>query len=245
MGTLIGHTKTTMIIPTKGTACRASRITDILPSGAWKGKTCFLIGGGPSLKDFDFNLIKNELTIGINKSFTKFSTTINYAMDMRFYDMVTYAQNSTWKEAHQQWLAYKGIKLFMRNSGKFKFDSSVYVVNNIDKKVLSFDLAKGIWPGNNSGFGALQLAVALGCSRIGLLGYDLKVQENQKKIKTHWHEGYGFEGVKSFQSKLNKFKMCFEEFSSVILQQNIEVVNLNPDSALKCFPFDTIGNFLK
>lgn len=221
------------------TVCRASSITEILSNNIWKGKTCFLIGGGPSLKDFDFSLIENELTIGVNKAFTIFPTTINYAMDKRFHDMTTS------DDLHQQWVAYKGIKLFLRRGTKSRFDEDVYVVNGLPEKGLSLDLHQGIWGGNNSGFGALMLAICLGATRIGLLGYDLKVQKKQKGIETHWHGGYGLGRAKSFQSKLDKFRMCFEEFSSVIAKQGISVVNLNSNSALGCFPKDSIENFLK
>jgi len=215
--------------------CRAPYISEKLSSGSWEGETCFLIGGGPSLKNFDFNLIKDYPTIGVNKSFTKFPTTINYAMDMRFYDMVTTG------DLQQEWLDYTGAKLFLKRSVKSKFDSSVYVVANLDKKALSLDIGKGIWGGNNSGFGALMIACALGCKRVGLLGYDLKVQ----KKETHWHEGYGFGRGRSFQSKLDKFKLCFEEFAPIMSKEGIMVINLNLDSALECFPKKDIKTFLK
>lgn len=242
--------KSTNLRLNRNMACRAPYITEVLPSGAWKDKTCFLIGGGPSLKNFDFNLIKNELTIGVNKSFTKFPTTVNYAMDVRFYDMVTctrkvYTKNAKCKELHHQWLVYRGIKLFIKRSAKSKFDSSIYIVNNLDKKAISLDLSRGIYGGNNSGFGALMLAIALGATWIGLLGYDLKVQKKQERIKTHWHDGYGLGRVESFQSKLDKFRMCFEEFAPTIAKQGIKVVNLNPTSALECFPKEDIRTFLK
>ena len=244
------HSKSANHRSNRNMMCKVHYITEVLPSGAWKDKTCFLLGGGPSLKDFDFDLIRNELTIGVNKSFTRFPTTVNYAMDVRFYDMITctgnvHTKNTDCKELYQQWLAYEGIKLFIKRSAKSKFDSSVYIVNNLGKKVLSLDLQKGIWGGNNSGFGALMLACALGATRIGLLGYDLKVQKKQKGIETHWHGGYGLGRAESFQSKLDKFKMCFEEFARAITKQGILVVNLNPNSALDCFPFDTIENFLR
>lgn len=219
--------------------CRAQRITEKLSNDSWKGKTCFLLGGGPSLKDFDFNVIKNYPTIGVNKSFIKFPTTINYAMDVRFYDLVTTG------DLQQEWLNYKGVKLFLKRSAKFGFDSSVYVVNNLDKKTLSLDISKGIWGGNNSGFGALIVACALGCKRVGLLGYDLKVQKKQRGIETHWHGGYGLGRGESFQSKLDKFKMCFEEFAPTVSKEGIMVVNLNLDSALECFLKEDIKTFLK
>lgn len=240
MGFVINHSKLTKVIPRKNNGCKASSIISILSSGAWEGKRCFILGGGPSLKGFDYNPIKNELTIGVNKTFIQFPATINYAMDSRFYSMVTDSSNE--ENLYQSWAAYNGIKVFLLRSKKFKFDSSVYVVNSLPNKCISFDLNRGIWPGNNSGFGALALSIALGCKQIGLLGFDLKV--DFKNSGTHWHKGYVNQRFSTMQKKLDKFKKCFEEFSEVIKQQGINVVNLNPQSALKCFPFSKVKEFL-
>lgn len=248
MAIVIKHNKSNNVIPIRNTSCRAAPITDVFPSGAWKNKTCFLIAGGPSLAGFDFNHIKNQLSIGINKSFIKFPTTMNYAMDVRFYDLVTFPENDKFEELHQQWLNYAGIKVFLRHSMRSRFDESVHYVPSFHTNILSLDLKKGIWPGNNSGFGALMLACALGCKRIGLLGYSMKVQKNHGKIKTHWHGGYKNTKGDTFQEKLDKFKTCFDDFADVIAEQGIEVVNLvekSEDSALTCFPKDILKNFLK
>jgi len=244
----IKHNKGTGVIPIKNTACRARPITDILPTGAWKDRTCFLIGGGPSLVDFDFRKIENQLSIGINKSFIKFPTTVNYAMDVRFYDLITFPENDKLKNLHQQWLDYRGIKVFLKHSSKTRYDPSVYFVPKFPTNALSLDLKKGIWGGNNSGFGSLMLACALGAKRVGLLGFDLKVKEpkdsKENKIETHWHSGYGNEKKETYQKKLDKFKECFTSYASAIAEQGISVVNLNLDSALNCFPKDTLDNFL-
>jgi hypothetical protein len=117
------------------------------------------------------------------------------------------------------------------------------LVNSLSDKAISFDLEKGIWAGSNSGFGALMLAIALGCTKIGLLGYDLKIDSTNNK--THWHNGYDFQQVDSLQTKLERFKMCFEEFSDSIAKLGIDVINLNSDSDLKCFRKDSISTFLK
>jgi len=240
MGFTINHSKLTKIIPRKNNGCKALNITSILSSGVWEGKRCFLLGGGPSLIGFDYNLIKDELTIGVNKTFIQFSATINYVMDARFYGMVTNPSNK--ENLYQSWATYKGIKVFLKRNKKFKFDSSVYVVNALPNKSISFDLDKGIWPGNNSGFGALSLAIALGCKNIGLLGYDLSVDSKTKK--THWHGGYLDQNPKSMPKKLDKFKVPFNEFSEAFVQQGIKITNLNFDSALKCFSFGKIKEFL-
>jgi hypothetical protein len=63
-------------------------IGEVIQSGAWKDKRCFLIGGGPSLAHFNPALIDNELKIGVNKAFMKFNPDINYAMDLKFFDQL-------------------------------------------------------------------------------------------------------------------------------------------------------------
>lgn len=245
MGYVINHSKTTKItIPTKQSRCQAKDITFILSSNSWSGKRCFIIGGGPSLNGFDFQRLNGELTIGVNKAFLAYSPTINYAMDMRFYDVLTNPGKSDSKavELHNKWLAYKGIKIFLKRSERSKFGPEVYVVNSLPNKAISFDLNKGIWGGNNSGFGALALAICLGSKKIGLLGFDMKVDE--KRNKTHWYGGYPGQSIKEMPKKLESFKKCFEEFASVIKQQNIEVVNLDMDSKLNCFDKSTFDLFV-
>ena len=40
------------------------------PTETWKGQDVFVIGGGPSLRSFDWSLLSNELTVGCNTAFT-------------------------------------------------------------------------------------------------------------------------------------------------------------------------------
>ena len=244
MGVVIRHAKSTKVVAVAERICLGKPIIEILSSDSWKGRRCFLLGGSPSMRSLDFDLIKDDLTIGINKAFIKFPTTINYAMDMGFFDKITYAQSNNSKsvELNQQWLNYKGIKLFL-NRPKFKLDSSIYVVTDTQEKVLSFDLAKGIVGGNNSGFGALMLAIALGATKIGLLGYSMKVDKTHKR--THWHDGYEGQKFETMQSKLDKFKDYFISWASLIESAGIKVVNLDPNSALECFPKESLEYFLK
>jgi uncharacterized Rossmann fold enzyme len=246
MSCVINHSKTTRIaIPTKCSLCQASNIASILSSSEWQGKRCFIIGGGPSLENFGFHKLDGELTIGVNKAFTAYPPTINYAMDLRFYDALNSPDKKDLKavELYNKWVAYKGIKVFLKRSEKTRFDSGIYVVNSLPSKTISFDLKKGIWGGNNSGFGALMLAVALGSKKIGLLGLDMKIDE--KKSKTHWHEGYPDQTLMGFPKKLGSFSQCFEEFAASIMNNGITVDNLNPDSALGCFNKSTFDSFIK
>lgn len=250
MGYTINHTRTTRIIPicipTKlSRSCRAKHITEALQNGAWKGKRCFIIGGGPSLENFNFSVLKDELTIGVNKAFVIYNSTINYGMDFGFYSSLTDPSRKNPKEVklRQQWLCYKGVKLFLREDVKIKFDPSVYYIDSLKKKSISYDISKGIYGGNNSGFGALMLAIALGANPIGLLGFDLKV--DKEKNKTHWHEGYPHQNIHELPGKLKLFAKCFEEFAPSLVQGKVDVVNIDLNSALLCFPKKSINDFLR
>jgi len=245
MSNLINHSHGTSVVKVKPVngRCLAKKITDVLPSNSWAGQTCFILGGGPSLEGFDYRQIVGFHTIGINKTFQSFSVEVNYAMDYNFFDLVQYnnvnPRDPEYK-LHQEWLAYSGIKLFIRHDHTYRFCEGIYFVDEITRKEICFDLNVGLYPGNNSGMGALMLAVALGCKRIGLLGYDFKVQGS----KTHWHSGYANQDKKSFVVNLDKFRTCIEEFAPTILEMGIEVVNLSSDSSLQIFPKSSIKTFL-
>ena len=105
---------------------------------------------------------------------------------------------------------------------------------------MSKDITHGIYGGNNSGFGALMLAIALGANPIYLLGYDMKIES-----KTHWHSGYPNQNAEKLRNRLLIFKKQFEEFANPIKKLGIDIVNLNPNSALSCFKICSPSTVLK
>jgi len=232
------------VIPRKESPCKAKPIMDILNCNSWEGKRCFLLCGGPSLENFDFLTIQNEKTIGINKAFIQYNTNILYGMDQRFYDSISFSNRADQESAavHNSWLRYSGIKVFLRTSYKTKFDPSVYFVNGLEKKQISLDISQGIYGGGNSGFGGMMLAISLGCKEIYMLGLDLKVDEKRKR--THFHEGYKNQRIENVIKVLKDFKKEFESFASSIKELGISVINLNPDSSLDCFPKKDIREIL-
>ncbi|MHA1690363.1 MAG: hypothetical protein ACTSU7_01870 [Candidatus Heimdallarchaeaceae archaeon] len=217
-------------------------ISEIYTSTSLENKRCFLLAGGPSLKNFNYAVLKDEFTIGINKTFTIFSSNINYSMDLKFYNYISRPGNENGqRKVHESWLKYQGYKVFTCQRNKYNFSNDIFVVDRINERTLSFDLSKGIYAGSNSGFGALMLAVALGSKVIYLLGYDLKVNEKN----THWHQGYFNQNVAIFEKRLLKYKQLFEEFAPYLKENGIEVINLSVNSALECFPKSTLDKVLR
>jgi hypothetical protein len=187
-----------------------------------KDKTCYILGGGPSLADADTTLLNKEITIGVNKAFL-LNPTISYSMDAVFGDIVASCYNRQWKE-------YLGIKVVLENPDN-KYPEGSYVLRRYNKRAVLLGLALGIWPGNNSGFGALCLAIALGCKNIGLFGFDYYTENNQ----THWHEGYPGQILNGYDNALNAFMLDFEYFAPSFEKLGIKITNYNPKSRLTCF----------
>jgi len=247
--TIINHSRYTKVVSSVKTGGSSINVSTVIPRDSWSGKRCIILGGGPSLIGFDFNKLSGELTIGINKSFASFPVLVNYSMDPQFYDMVSFPNNDPVNQfTYIKWKSFSGIKVFLNRHSDSKF-SGVYTVNSVGTKSISVDPAIGIFPGRNSGFGAIMLAIAFGCKKIGLLGYDMAV--DMVRERTHYHEGYRHlkrklikEVLLSNQRKLNKFKEEFEEFAPLISNFGVEVVNLNPNSGLNCFQKVPFKEFL-
>ena len=246
MGILLSNEKSPRI-SVKNIIPLAKNISEILHDKPWGGRRCLIVGGGSSLELVPPSIVSGELSIGINKSFQKFNTKINYSMDSQFYELVNktveHTSDPEQYKLQEDWKTYKGIKTFLRLNKAYQFDPSVYYINALTDKKISYDLEKGIYPLNNSGGGAIMLAVALGTSQIGLLGFDMTFPKGT--MKTHFHNGYKNQNIHTFQDKLDKFNTAICELAPLIYAEGIEVYNLNLNSALNCFKKITVEEFMK
>jgi len=212
-----------------------NKLTSVLHSESWLNKKCFILGGGPSLKSFDFGALDNQLTIGINRAFQYYpNATINYSMDSDFYDKMKRGDYDKPGETpvYEQWMNFKGLRAFITPMELKKYGSEVLLVKKLFYRSVSRDLESGIYGGCNSGLGALMLAVALGANPIMLLGYDMKMDEN----KTHWHGGYPDKIIAEFKQKLGDYRKEIEELVPLFEQVGVQIFQTNKDSALQCFP---------
>ena len=197
---------------------RYAKVGSISP--IYKDETIFIIGGGPSLKNFNFDLLKRKKVIAINKAFLTVPwANVLYWTDSRFYN---------WFKA--QIHAFKGLKV--TNKPKPVTDD---IINLRDTGRTGLDLDRSsLRHGNNSGYAAINLAVHLGAKKIVLLGYDMSLSGN----KSHWHEGYST----PTNHKVYKNSMLphFDTLVDPIKKLGIEIWNANPNSDLTCFPKCTI-----
>lgn len=192
----------------------------------WKGQTVYLIGGGPSLKGFNWNRLKGKKTIAINKA-------------LKFYpnaDAVYWTDGRVFSWLKDEIRDFKGLKFTIR------YNKNHYKDVKLLKRGSKFGLSTArdtISHGNNSGYAAINLAIHLGAKRIILLGYDMG---NDGK-NSHFHDGYPVPQTAENIYK-NQFIPGFDSLKDSISGMGIQIFNACPTSKLNAFKKITIEEAL-
>lgn len=192
----------------------------------WAGETVYLIGGGPSLKGFEWNRLKGKKTIAINKA-VKFYPNADamYWTDGRVYSWLN-------KEIND----FKGLKYTIRWNRNHTPDI------NVLKRGAKFGLETAkdtLAHGNNSGYAAINLAIHLGAKRIVLLGYDMG---NDGKV-SHFHDGYPVPATAT-NIYTKQFLPGFDILKDRLKGKDIQIYNACPTSKLNTFKKITIDEAL-
>lgn len=196
-----------------------ARATSVLSNGAWLGKRCFIIGGGPSLRCTDLSGLEGENVIGINMGYRFPATTVALVCSINLLNRL---------RREHDWLNWTGTKLTLES---FIWNGAT----NYGCNVLSVAPRECTWgpslevgfpiPGN-AGPLAINLAAVLGASPIYLLGFDMRGEGGQT---ANYHSYYR---VKLPESRYELYAKEIEERCA----GRANIVNLTPDSALTCFP---------
>jgi hypothetical protein len=212
-------------------------LSNRLPDGAWRGQRCFIVGGGPSLKGFDFSRLRGERVIAVNKAFYDVPfADIMFAMDRPLLDLIM--QGKLGENYRAAFESFRGAKLWLDLSG-YAYPAGIYSIRSAGEIGWTKSLAEGLFHGQNSGYGALNLALVLGADPIYLLGYDCARGPSGEK---NYHDGYP---TGSSPDAMNIFLKAFEAGAEMLKAiSHSRIVNLNRNSALKCFEFGDVDDVL-
>lgn len=192
----------------------------------WQSETVYLIGGGPSLKEFKWNRLKGKRTIAINKAIEFWPhADVMYWTDGRIYSWLK-------EKIH----SFKGLKFTIR-ALPYE-DKSIHIL----KKGKKFGLETArdtLAHGNNSGYAAINLAIHLGAKRIVLLGYDM----GSDGKNSHFHDGYPVNATNENIYK-NHFLPGFDIIEHLLNDKGIKILNACPTSKLNSFKKITIDEAL-
>lgn len=189
----------------------------------WKGRTVYLIGGGPSLKGFDLTCLRGcGVVVAINDALLHAPwADACLTIDMKWLARRTEALAAfagericavppLWKPkpplAREQFTTY----IRMNRAGVSGCPSILRT-------------------GGNSGYAALNLAIQRGAANVALLGYDMNAPG-------HWHKGYDW--YSRYGPLHYELWAChFQCLVPVAAKRGTRVINCNRWSRINCFPF--------
>lgn len=205
-------------------------VTEAIQDGAWKGRRCFVVGGGPSLTGFDFRRLAGELWIGCNVAHLE-RPTIAFSICYRYMRDVIRPPGPQ----AASWAACPSLRVFMdppTAPGKDPIDGVPgYAVGNCGNH-WGRSLATGLRQGPLSGIVAANLADCLGPDTIYLLGMDCRIDEATGKANYHDTYWWNNDGVK--RPKETRYKGARDVWEKHAPEIRAKVVVLG-DSALECF----------
>ena len=142
-----------------------------------KGRRCFIIGNGPSLKKMDLSPLKDELTIGFNGIYQAFAEW-GWHTDFLVFEDIEQTEirgPEIPKIRGPQKLAS------IYNAYAFRHSPNMYYMNcrlidrtywNSMRPMFSTDFANIVYLGSTVTYIGLQLAYHLGCSKVYVIGVD-------------------------------------------------------------------------
>lgn len=196
-----------------------------------QGQDVFILGGGASIRNFDFTRLKDKFTIVLNSTIER----------------VDACTGVFWTD--YDWGAQNEDKL--KNYDCFKFSVRKHCDNYINKGIrgianstvlrkgndYGFSMDINEVCGNNSGAQAINLVANCQPYRIILLGFDMGFVNGH----SHCHDEYVM-SMPSIYEEL--FIPSINSMANIIEKLGIPVINCSMKSNLKCFIKDEIDNIL-
>lgn len=205
----------------------------------YKGKTCFILGNGPSLNKTNLGLLKNKYTFGLNKIYLLFGKT---EFRPTFYVAINKFVIEQSKAEINRFKIPKFISFFSEEL--VNFDSNTMFLNDLKKQQFSKNIDYGIYQGSTVTFVALQIAYYLGFKKVFLIGVDHsfstkgpahKVVTSRGKDPNHFDSNYFGKGtqwqlpdLKASENSYRLAKMAFED-------NGREIIDATIDGKLKVF----------
>lgn len=160
----------------------------------WLGEPCYLVGGGPSLKNFDWKRLAGKKVVAINCAYQVLpEAPVVFSRDKRWMD--TFSRQDDYRQ-------HRGLKVYQRlEPGSY----GMVHMHVGESREWGFHFHEGLVWARNTGLAALHLADILGATPIYLLGFDMKGENGQSK---NWHNQYR----STWTHGDERYKVYIEEF---------------------------------
>lgn len=189
------------------------------PSRIWDGQDVYIIGGGPSLQKFNWDILKDKRSVGCNQAFLH---------GYRICEICIFGDLTWWENFKDSLGFFKG--LVVTNAPKLKESDCEWLLwmrrvsRGLDTEALA-------WNGN-TGASAINLALILGAKRVFLLGFDMKKGNDGEN---NWHPYHKDDpGIDIYDGFLKGFEDVARDLP--LKFSGCEIINVTNDSDLNLFP---------
>ena len=207
----------------------------------YAGQRCFLIGNGPSLRNTDLSLLKNEITFGMNRIYLAFE-------DRDFSTSYYVAVNELVLEQFAQDISALKMPKFLYWPGRKWIpmdEHTMFVRFGAPQTLFEPDIRKRLGPGATVTYIAMQIAFYMGFSQVILIGVDhsFQTQGNPHKQVTskgddpnHFDPRYFGKGVKWQLPDLDTSEMAYRVAKERFELAGREILDATVGGKLKVFP---------
>jgi hypothetical protein len=206
------------------------------------GKRCFIIGNGPSLKDTDLSLLKNEVTFGVNRIYMNFDK-------MGFETTYHVVVNELVVEQCAKEIASLKMPQFLgwhcRDLVPFT-DSMQFLWTRSGLRSWFFtDLTEGCWEGSTVTMVAIQLAYYMGFKEVVLIGVDHSYQftgnphaavTSQGDDPNHFDPNYFGKGFRWHLPDLQGSELSYRVAKHVYETSGRRIIDATVGGKLQVFP---------
>lgn len=206
-----------------------------------KGKRCFVIGNGPSLKNTDLSRLKDEYTIGMNRiylAFPELGFTTKYYISINDLVVEQCAQDIQNLEIPRfvSWRARRWLK---------PQDNLYFLFTTYTGPKFATDIRGRLWEGATVTNVALQVAYFMGFDQVILIGVDHNFVTQGKPNTTvvsqgddpnHFHPGYFGKGFRWQLPDLETSEIGYRMSRQAYEAAGRQVVDATVGGKLRIFP---------
>jgi hypothetical protein len=205
-----------------------------------KGERCFVIGNGPSLKDTDLTLLRNEFTFGLNRIYLLFD---RIGFPTSYFVSVNRLVVEQCARDIAELPCPKFISWHARDLIEFT-DDMMFVLPKSGPTFYA-DITRGVWGGATVTYVALQIAYYLGFQKAILVGVDHSFTTEGRPHATvvsqgddlnHFDRAYFGKGFRWQLPDLETSEQAYRMAKSRFERAGREVIDATIGGKLQVFP---------
>jgi hypothetical protein len=207
----------------------------------YKGKRCFIIGNGPSLRQMDLSPLQDEITFGMNRIYLLFP-------EMQFETTYYVSINDLVVGQFADDIAALNMPRFIswRSHRHLRHAEDITYMRPIrGQAAFSDDVVNAFYEGSTVTFAALQLAYYMGFSTVYLIGVDHNFQTKGEANKTvtsqsddpnHFHPEYFGKGYKWQLPDLDGSEVAYYHAKVAYEKDGRQVYDATVNGKLQVYP---------